>query len=171
MGTGMGTGTGTAVAQVSQTRPYRPNLAQRERPSHSTAPTSRASSLRARSTCHSSSLDLTTSSRPALIGLMKSWTSASRNMATGRPVGRTGAVGGRPDAIPDDIGVALDLPASNLTITIGFGQSLFRTASRGGPIRPVQPAPGLLRRPAGLPRRPARQRDQPWRPVHPGLRR
>lgn len=75
------------------------------------------------------SLDLTTSSRAALIGLMKSWTSASRNMATGRPVGRTGAVGGRPDAIPDDIGVALDLPASNLTITIGFGQSLFRTAS------------------------------------------
>lgn len=75
------------------------------------------------------SLDLTASSRAALIGLMKSWTSASRSLTSGRPVGRTGAVGGRPEAVPDDIGVALDLPASNLTITIGFGQSLFRTPS------------------------------------------
>ena len=74
-------------------------------------------------------LDLTTSSRTALISLMQRWTTAARSLTAGRPVGRTGAVGGRPDAIPEDIGVALDLPASNLTITIGFGQSLFRTAS------------------------------------------
>jgi len=74
-------------------------------------------------------LDLTTESRTALIALMQRWTTAARSLTAGRPVGRTGAVGGRPDAIPEDIGVALDLPASNLTITIGFGQSLFRTAS------------------------------------------
>lgn len=74
-------------------------------------------------------LDLTTESRAAVIALMQRWTSAARSLTAGRPVGRTGAVGGRPDAVPEDIGVALDLPASNLTITIGFGQSLFRTAS------------------------------------------
>jgi len=75
------------------------------------------------------SLDLTTTSRTALIALMQQWTTASRSLTAGRPVGRTGAVGGRPDAIPEDTGVALDLNAGNLTITIGFGQSLFRTAS------------------------------------------
>ena len=74
-------------------------------------------------------LDLTSASRTALISLMERWTAAARALTAGRPVGRTGAVGGRPDAIPEDIGVALDLPASNLTVTIGFGQSLFRTST------------------------------------------
>jgi deferrochelatase/peroxidase EfeB len=74
-------------------------------------------------------LNLTTTSRAALITLMQKWTTAARTLTAGRPVGRTGAVGGRPDAVPEDTGVGLDLPASNLTITIGFGQSLFRTGS------------------------------------------
>lgn len=74
-------------------------------------------------------LDLSTSSRADLVALLKAWTDATRDMTAGRPVGRTGAVGGRPDAIPEDIGVALGLQASHLTVTIGFGQSLFRTKS------------------------------------------
>jgi len=74
-------------------------------------------------------LDLTTTSRAALIALMRDWTAASRALTDGQPVGRTGAVGGRPDAVPEDVGVALGLPASRLTLTIGFGQSLFRNAS------------------------------------------
>lgn len=74
-------------------------------------------------------LDLTTRSRVDLVNLLRTWTDAARDLTQGQPVGRTGAVGGRPDVVPEDTGVGLDLPASNLTITIGFGQSLFRTAS------------------------------------------
>jgi len=74
-------------------------------------------------------LDLTTTSKAALIALMREWTTASRSLTAGRPVGRTGAVAGGPDAVPEDTGVGLDLPASGLTVTLGFGQSLFRTGS------------------------------------------
>ena len=38
---------------------------------------------------------------------------------------RRGAVGGSPEAPPDDTGEALGLPASSLTITFGFGPTLF----------------------------------------------
>jgi deferrochelatase/peroxidase EfeB len=47
-------------------------------------------------------------------------------MMNGLPVGRYGAVNGSYDAPPDDTGDALDLPPSGLTITIGFGPTLFR---------------------------------------------
>jgi len=60
---------------------------------------------------------------------MREWTVAARDLTAGRPIGRTGAVGGRPEDVPEDIGIALGLPASNLTVTVGFGQSLFRTAA------------------------------------------
>jgi deferrochelatase/peroxidase EfeB len=53
------------------------------------------------------------------------WTQAARQLTAGLPVGATGAVGGRPEAPPDDTGEALDLPPAGLTLTIGFGPSLF----------------------------------------------
>lgn len=48
-------------------------------------------------------------------------------MTQGQPAGN-GAVDGEVNLPPDDTGEALDLPASGLTITFGFGPSLFRDA-------------------------------------------
>jgi deferrochelatase/peroxidase EfeB len=49
-------------------------------------------------------------------------------MTAGRDAGPVGAVDGEPHAPPDDTGEAIGLPASGLTLTIGFGPTLFETA-------------------------------------------
>ena len=63
--------------------------------------------------------------RDDLAELLADWTYAATRMMQGLDVSATGAVGGSPEAPPDDTGEALGLPASNLTITFGFGPSLF----------------------------------------------
>lgn len=63
--------------------------------------------------------------RDDLISLLQDWTYAASRMTQGLEVSARGAVGGSPDAPPDDTGEAQGLPASNLTITIGFGPTLF----------------------------------------------
>ncbi|WP_295786979.1 iron uptake transporter deferrochelatase/peroxidase subunit [uncultured Microbacterium sp.] len=63
--------------------------------------------------------------RADLAELLSDWTYAATRMMQGLDVSATGAVGGSPEAPPDDTGEALGLPASNLTITFGFGPSLF----------------------------------------------
>ncbi len=82
--------------------------------------------------------------RDDLAELLSDWTYAATRMMQGLEVTATGAVGGSPEAPPDDTGEALGLPASNLTITFGFGPSLFdaRFGLEG-------------QRPAGLERLPA----------------
>lgn len=70
-------------------------------------------------------LNMTTESRGDLILLLQDWTAAARQMTQGNEVGQLGAVGGSPYSPPEDTGEALGLPASGLTITIGFGRSLF----------------------------------------------
>ena len=70
-------------------------------------------------------LDVTTEDRDELVSLLKDWTAAARQMSQGNDVGELGAVGGSPYAPPEDTGEALGLPPSNLTITVGFGRSLF----------------------------------------------
>lgn len=72
--------------------------------------------------------DITTDSRDELIGLLKDWTVAARELAAGDPVGKFGAVAGPEFAPPEDTGEALGLPASQLTLTIGFGPGMFETA-------------------------------------------
>jgi deferrochelatase/peroxidase EfeB len=62
------------------------------------------------------------STRADLVSLMKDWTFAASRMQSGRSAG---SVGEDLDSPPDDTGEALDLPASGLTITFGFGPSLF----------------------------------------------
>lgn len=47
-------------------------------------------------------------------------------MTQGRPAGSIGPTSGDYDAPPDDTGEAIGLPPSGLTITFGFGPSLFR---------------------------------------------
>ncbi|MEU8571625.1 iron uptake transporter deferrochelatase/peroxidase subunit, partial [Streptomyces pathocidini] len=73
---------------------------------------------------HFAAFDVTTKDRTALIALLKEWTAAAAAMTAGRPVGE-GAVGGLPEAPPDDTGEALGLKPSRLTVTIGFGRTLF----------------------------------------------
>ncbi|CAL9432919.1 putative deferrochelatase_peroxidase EfeN [Streptomyces sp. enrichment culture] len=73
---------------------------------------------------HFAAFDVTTEDRAALVGLLKDWTEAARRMTAGRAVGE-GAYGGLPEAPPDDTGEALGLQPSRLTLTIGFGPSLF----------------------------------------------
>jgi len=65
--------------------------------------------------------------RDELASLLADWTDAAARMTQGLEVGETGAIGGSPYAPPDDTGEALGLPASGLTITFGFGPTLFAT--------------------------------------------
>lgn len=87
--------------------------------------------------------------RDDLRSLLEDWSYAAARMTQGLDVSATGAVGGDPEAPPDDTGEALGLPAGGLTITFGLGPTLF--ADVDGTDRY-----GLSdRRPAGLERLPA----------------
>lgn len=69
--------------------------------------------------------DMTSQERDDLVSLLKDWTAAARQMSQGNDVGEFGAVAGAPYSPPEDTGEALGLPPSGLTITVGFGRSLF----------------------------------------------
>jgi deferrochelatase/peroxidase EfeB len=70
---------------------------------------------------HFASLDLTVTKAEEVRDLMRAWTEAAARMCAGQPVG------GEDDAFvpPDDTGEAQDLTAGHLTITFGFGPTLF----------------------------------------------
>jgi len=74
---------------------------------------------------HFASYDVTTSDRASLVVLLRRWTEAAAALTAGREVGADGALGGPPLAPPQDTGEALGHGASRLTITFGFGPSLF----------------------------------------------
>lgn len=73
---------------------------------------------------HFAAFDVTTTDRAAFVQLLKDWTEAARRLTAGKAVGE-GAYGGLPEAPPDDTGEALGLKPSRLTLTVGFGPSLF----------------------------------------------
>ncbi|HZE37885.1 MAG TPA: iron uptake transporter deferrochelatase/peroxidase subunit [Stackebrandtia sp.] len=75
---------------------------------------------------HFAAFDVTTDSRDELIDLLKQWTKAASRMCSGDYAGPGGAVSANVDLPPDDTGEAQGLPASGLTVTVGFGPSLFR---------------------------------------------
>ncbi|UYM03862.1 iron uptake transporter deferrochelatase/peroxidase subunit [Solicola gregarius] len=74
---------------------------------------------------HFAAFDVITDSRDDLVSLLQDWTDAARDMTAGNEVGKFGAVAGPPVVPPEDTGEALGLPASQLTLTIGFGRTLF----------------------------------------------
>jgi deferrochelatase/peroxidase EfeB len=74
---------------------------------------------------HFAAFDVTATRRADLVRLLRDWTEAAVRMTAGRDAGAVGAVAGIPEAPPDDTGEAMGLPASRLTITLGFGSSLF----------------------------------------------
>jgi deferrochelatase/peroxidase EfeB len=84
--------------------------------------------------------------RADLQDLMRRWTAAAARMTEGRSLGD-----GAPDALapPPDTGEAVGLPASKLSVTIGFGPSLFDRRDRFGiaaqrpdALHPIEALPG-----------------------------
>ncbi|MCX6401652.1 MAG: iron uptake transporter deferrochelatase/peroxidase subunit [Propionibacteriales bacterium] len=75
---------------------------------------------------HFVALDVTTDDREQLVDLLRRWTAAAERMTAGGSAGPVGPVEGATDVPPDDTGEAIGLPASRLTITFGFGPTLFR---------------------------------------------
>ncbi len=73
--------------------------------------------------------DAVTTRRDDIIGLLRAWTDAAANLTQGRPLGSGDA---SPAVASADSGEVLGLPASRLTLTFGFGPSLF---SRDGEDR------------------------------------
>lgn len=66
--------------------------------------------------------------RAGLIELLTEWTDAAARLTQGLDVAEGGAVGGSDYAPPADTGEAQGLPAAGLTITFGFGPTLFVAA-------------------------------------------
>ncbi|MEU1256828.1 iron uptake transporter deferrochelatase/peroxidase subunit [Streptomyces chartreusis] len=80
---------------------------------------------------HFAAFDVKTEDRAEFVQMLKDWTAAARRMAAGHAVGE-GAYGGLAEAPPDDTGEALGLKPSRLTLTIGFGPSLFEKFDLAG---------------------------------------
>ncbi len=74
---------------------------------------------------HFVALDVVTKDPQELKLLLKEWTRAAERMTYGAEASPGGVVGGGPYRPPADTGEAFDLTSSNLTITIGYGPSLF----------------------------------------------
>jgi len=74
---------------------------------------------------HFAAYDVSDISRDELEELLADWTYAADRMSAGLGAGEYGPASGPYDSPPDDTGEALDLPPSGLTITFGFGPSLF----------------------------------------------
>jgi deferrochelatase/peroxidase EfeB len=74
---------------------------------------------------HFVALDVITKNPAELREVLKSWTRAAERMTAGAEAAPGGVVGGGPYRAPEDTGEAYDLDATDLTITIGYGPSLF----------------------------------------------
>lgn len=74
---------------------------------------------------HFVSFDVITTDRAELIRLLRDWTAAAERMTRGLETFPDGATGVGQYVPPSDTGEALGLSPANLTLTIGFGPSLF----------------------------------------------
>jgi deferrochelatase/peroxidase EfeB len=66
--------------------------------------------------------DITSVDRQAVAAMLGTWAAAASRMAAGLPIGPTETL---PQAPPIDTGEAMGLSPANLTVTVGFGPSLF----------------------------------------------
>ncbi len=101
---------------------------------------------------HFAAFDVTATSRAELLMLLRAWTAAAEAMTQGVPVGADIPL--PYDAPPGDTGEATGLPPSRLTLTFGFGPSLFRDAEGRDRFGIAE------RRPAALARLPHFPADQ-----------
>ncbi|MGL4743404.1 MAG: iron uptake transporter deferrochelatase/peroxidase subunit [Dermatophilaceae bacterium] len=74
---------------------------------------------------HFVALDVTTDDPAELRDLLTRWTRAAERMTYGAEAAPGGTVGGGPWRVPEDTGEALDLEPGHLTVTVGYGLSLF----------------------------------------------
>jgi deferrochelatase/peroxidase EfeB len=88
--------------------------------------------------------DVTATSRAELVLLLRSWTAAAAAMTQGRPIGGASSV--PYEAPPADTGEASGLPPGRLTLTFGFGPSLFRDADDRDRFGIADRQPDALRR-------------------------
>ena len=105
-------------------------------------------------------------SRPSMSGgpdMLGTWAAAAAQLTKGLPIG---AVETSPEAPPIDTGEAMGLRSARLTVTVGFGPSLFDKAAGSG-----LDAPGCPQGPAGTARRRPGPGAHRRRPVRAGLRR
>ena len=90
---------------------------------------------------HFAAFDVTTDSRTELVQLLQDWTTAAARMTQGLGAGELGPTAGPYGAPPDDTGEAIGLPPAGLTITFGFGPTLFRKTGKDrfglGDLRPA----------------------------------
>jgi deferrochelatase/peroxidase EfeB len=84
---------------------------------------------------HFAAFDLVTDSRAELRDLMREWSQAAAEMTAGQMVGDANSLQPAP---PDDTGETVGLLPSRLTVTFGFGPSLFGRRSLG--LRRRRPA-------------------------------
>jgi deferrochelatase/peroxidase EfeB len=75
---------------------------------------------------HFAALNVITDSREELVQLLQDWSAAAARMTQGLGAGELGPTSGPYAAPPDDTGEAIGLPPAGLTITFGFGPTLFR---------------------------------------------
>jgi deferrochelatase/peroxidase EfeB len=95
---------------------------------------------------HFAAFDLVTgSSRADLRELMREWSKAAAEMTAGETIGDVNSLGVAP---PDDTGETVGLLPSRLTVTFGFGPSLFERRGLGlrgkrpAALKPIPPLPG-----------------------------
>jgi deferrochelatase/peroxidase EfeB len=90
--------------------------------------------------------DVTATDVEDLKAMLGVWSAAASRMASGLPVG---SVEGQPQAPPVDTGEALGLHPASLTITVGFGPTLFDdrfglASRRPAALEPIPALPGDL---------------------------
>ena len=103
-----------------------------------------------------------------LIALLQDWSYAAARMTRGLEVSATGAVGGSPEAPPDDTGEALGLRRERSHDHVRLRPDPVRHRRRG-PLRHRRATSGRSRAAARIPRRRPRSRRVRRRPVHPSL--
>ncbi|MFZ0531099.1 MAG: iron uptake transporter deferrochelatase/peroxidase subunit, partial [Propionicimonas sp.] len=89
---------------------------------------------------------LPSATRQDVVQLLTDWTAAAARMTQGLGAGPVGPVSGSYDAPPDDTGEAIGLDPANLTITFGFGPTLFRDGAGSDRFGIAARQPDALRR-------------------------
>jgi deferrochelatase/peroxidase EfeB len=71
--------------------------------------------------------DVTSEDRDEVRDLLREWSEAAAKICAGEPVGEVGGEDANPYLPPEDTGEVVGRPASGLTVTLGFGPTLFES--------------------------------------------